>query len=297
MEIKNLMTFVHVAELNSFTKAAQALDYSQSTVSFQIKQLETELDCLLFERVNRTLQLTDKGAELLEYAQKVCHITEEFRQNWDHVGEISGHVHIVTPDSMCETMMLDNYADFYRHYPQIALKFSSADTADMFHLLERNEADIMLTLDSHVYQQNFVIAKERKIATHFVVGSRFPLAGRERLSIREIADMPFLLTEKGMGYRRVLDEALARQQIELQPVLEIGRTDIITAALEDGHAISFLPDFVTKKKVEAGALVRLNVTDVEVDVRQQLIYHKNKWISRALAAFIQYVSEHEFNRG
>ena len=66
MEIRNLLTFVTVAELNSFTRAAQALDYAQSTVSFQIKQLESELDCLLFERINHTLSLTDRGREALE---------------------------------------------------------------------------------------------------------------------------------------------------------------------------------------------------------------------------------------
>ena len=55
MEIRNLISFVHVAELNSFTKAADVLGYSQSTISFQIKQLETELGCLLFERINHSI--------------------------------------------------------------------------------------------------------------------------------------------------------------------------------------------------------------------------------------------------
>ena len=197
---------------------------------------------------------------------------------------------------MCETMMNDNYTDFYSCYPNISLKFSSADTTDMFRLLEHNEADIMLTLDSYVYQNNFIIAKERKISMHFVAGRNFPLAGKKSLSIHDIADKPFLLTEKGMGYRRVLDDALAKQFIELHPILEIGRTDIIMNALASGHAVSFLPDFVTRKKVENGELVYLDVRDVETEVYQQLIYHKRKWISRALEAFIQYVSEHEFHR-
>lgn len=61
MEIRNLISFVHIAEMNSFTKAAEMLGYSQSTISFQIKQLETELGCLLFERINHTITLTDKG--------------------------------------------------------------------------------------------------------------------------------------------------------------------------------------------------------------------------------------------
>ncbi|MBP3543179.1 MAG: LysR family transcriptional regulator, partial [Lachnospiraceae bacterium] len=79
MEIRNLLTFVQVAELNNFTRAAKLLGYSQSTVSFQIKQLEDELDCLLFERINHTISLTAKGRELLTYAQQVNRLTEEFR--------------------------------------------------------------------------------------------------------------------------------------------------------------------------------------------------------------------------
>ena len=80
MEIRNLITFVYVAELNSFTKAAKALDYSQSTVSFQIKQLENELDCLLFERINHKISLTDKGEGLLAFARKIRYLTDEFNQ-------------------------------------------------------------------------------------------------------------------------------------------------------------------------------------------------------------------------
>lgn len=295
MEIRNLLTFVTVAELNSFTKAAQALDYAQSTVSFQIKQLETELDCLLFERINHTLSLTERGKELLLYAQQVCRLTDEFRQHITRDAAVTGHVHILTPDSVCEAMLTENYADFYAHYPGITLKFSTADTDDMFRILDRNEADIMLTLDSHVYHGDYHIAKEARMSTHFVCSADSPLAGR-RLMLEDLQEIPLILTEKGMGYRRVLDDVLARRSIEFKPVLEISRTDIITTLLEAGQHVSFLPDFVTRRKVEEGKLVYLDVVDFSIDIWQQLIYHRGKWISRALETFIQYVSEQEFNR-
>lgn len=297
MEIRNLITFVHVAELNSFTKAARVLDYSQSTISFQIKQLENELDCLLFERINHTLILTDRGRELLEYAQQISRLTEEFRQSLDDARQVSGQVHIVTPDSICEAMMLDHHSDFYRQYPGIRLKFSTADTEDMFRMLDRNEADIMITLDSHVYQKDYIIAKECRMSTHFVVGAASPLAGRSTISIGELVQHPFLLTEKGMGYRGVLDRYLERLSLEIQPILEISRTDIITRLLEGGNAVSFLPDFVTRKQVADGTLTYLEVEGLEIDpIWQQLIYHRNKWISRPLDAFIQYVMAQEFSR-
>lgn len=97
-----------------------------------------------------------------------------------------------------------------------------------------------------------------------------------------------------MGYRRVLDKELAKKSIEISPILEVGRTDIITSLLENGEGISYLPDFVTKKKVNDGKLAYLNITDIQTDIWEQLIYHKNKWVSNCLKAFIEFVTEVEF---
>ena len=80
MELRNLITFTHVAEQGSFTKAAELLGYSQSTVSFQIRQLEEELECLLFERINHTITLTERGRELVSYAHQILALTDEFKE-------------------------------------------------------------------------------------------------------------------------------------------------------------------------------------------------------------------------
>lgn len=296
MEIKNLITFLRVAELNNFTKAAQALDYSQSTVSFQIKQLETELGCQLFERINHSLRLTAEGSELVSYAKEVCRLTDEYHQHRTEEAPVSGDLHVVVPDSLCEAMLLEHYGDFFRRYPGIRLRFSTADTETMFHMLDRNEADVMLTLDSHVYQTNYVIAREKRMPTHFFAGADSPLSREAQLTIADVVRHPMVLTERGMGYRRVLDEALAQRSIAVQPVLEIGRTDIITRILEQGNSVSFLPDFVTREEVAAGKLVQLDVVDFEAHIWQQMIYHRNKWISRALDTFLRYAGEHEFDR-
>lgn len=294
MEIRNLRTFQQVAEKNSFTAAANALGYSQSTVSFQIKQLEEELSCLLFERINHTVTLTEEGLRLLDYAQKVLRLTEEFKQGMVQTDTPGGLVHVVTPDSICEAMMMSNYAAFYRKYPNISLKFSTADTVDMFRMLDRNEADVILTLDSHVYSHEYVIAKEECVQMCFVTGARSKFAEKKALTISELTAQPFVLTERGMGYRRVLDEELAKKSLQLNPILELGRTDIITQVLKNSDCISFLPDFVISDGLNDGSLVRLNVTDVQLEVWKQLIYHRNKWISHSLKCFIEYVKEAEF---
>ena len=291
MEIRHLLTFIHVAELNSFSKAAQSLGYSQSTVSFQIKQLEDELNCLLFERINHTISLTKKGQELLAYAHTITNLTEEFKKNLSQDQTISGHIRIVTPDSICENIILNHYPAFYNTYPKISLKFSTGDTSDMFTSLNRNEADIIFTLDTHVYDQDYVIVKEEKVKVSFVVNPNHPLTKKKNITLEDLIAYPFILTEKNMGYRRVLDKYLAQNSYEVKPILEISRTDLITETLKQHpQAISFLPDFVFEKE----DLVSLEVKDFDADIWKQLIYHKNKWMSSHLDAFIQYFVKNEF---
>ena len=132
MELRNLTTFIHVAELGSFTKAAELLGYSQSTISFQIKQLEEELGCLLFERINHTITLTERGHELVSYAHRICALTDEFKESISMEESLCGHINLVTPDSVCEDMINSHYIDFHNKYPDISIKFTTADTHVMF---------------------------------------------------------------------------------------------------------------------------------------------------------------------
>lgn len=295
MELRNLNTFIQVAELGSFTKAAELLGYSQSTISFQIKQLEDELDCLLFERINHTITLTERGHELISYAHQILSLAEEFKENLTKEQDCSGHIHIVTPDSVCEEMISSHYMDFHKNYPAISIKFTTADTSVMFDMLDHNEADAIITLDSHSYRNDYVIAKEQLLSMHFVTSAQSKFAGIKNLTIKDIINEPFILTEYGQGYRRVFDKELAKKSLDITPVLEIGRTDIITSILAQSNMISYLPDFVTKPLIESGSLCYLDVTDMNIDIWKQLIYHKNKWISKSLKAFIEYVKAVEFS--
>ena len=295
MELRNLTTFIHVAELGSFTKAAEQLGYSQSTISFQIKQLEDELGCLLFERINHTITLTERGHELVSYAHKICALTEDFKDSLATENECTGSIHIVTPDSVCEELIQNYYIDFHKKHPSVSIKFTTADTLVMCSMLDHNEADLIITLDSHTYQRDYVIAKEEPLSMHFVtsVGSKF--ANRKKLSVKDIINEPFILTEYGQGYRRVFDKELAKKSLEITPVLEIGRTDIITRLLVQSDMISFLPDFVTKEYVDKGQLCYLDVADMKIEIWKQLIYHKNKWISKSIKLFIDFLKESEFS--
>ena len=166
----------------------------------------------------------------------------------------------------------------------------------MFRLLDHNDVDIICTLDNHIYNTNYVIADEEKIGVHFVVSSANPLAKKPALKIEDLLDQPFFLTEKGMSYRRLMDEMLARDSMEIQPVLETGRADLICDLVEKGIGISFLPDYVTEDAVCRGTLVRLNIPGYEPDLWKQILYHRDKWVSPQMQAVISHLSSLSLNQ-
>lgn len=294
MDIKNLVTFMYVAELNSFTKAAEVLGYSQSTISFQIKQLENELDSQLFERINRTVALTDKGRDVLKYAQQITNLTQELQKNIHNDTEIKGDVRLAMADSLCNSMLSDHFADFRQRYPGITLKIFASGTEEMFRLINHNEVDAILTLDNHIYNAEYIIMQEEQVDTHFVASPENPICKKKSLSIYDLLEEPFILTEKGMSYRRLMEEKLAEMSLEIIPILEIGGTNMICSLVEQNIGISLLPDYVTDQSVKAGKLTYLNVPDFEIKVWKQLLYHRDKWISPQIDSVLHHCIEREF---
>ena len=291
MDIRSLTTFLYVSELNSFTRAGDALGYSQSTVSFQIKQLENELGVRLFERVNHTISLTDKGREVLQYAHRMIRLSQDLETALKESGRVSGHIRLAMADSLCPLFFNPSYMLYRSRYPGISIKITAVGTEEMFRQLDRNEADLVFTLDNHIYHAEHRILQEKKIAAHFVAAASHPLAARGSLSVQELMDEPFLLTERGMSYRRLLDEQLAARSLEIAPVLEMGSAERICRLVGQNAGLSFLPDYVTEPAVRAGEVCRLPVEDFEVEVWLQLLHHRDKWISPAMEVVIGYCRE------
>lgn len=293
MDLKNLTTFIHVAELGSFTKASQALGFSQSTISFQIRQLEEELEYPLFERINRTVVLTDKGREVLAYAHQIRKLTAELKHTMSEEGPIGGTVRFAMADSLCNSLLGEHYPVFREAHPGISLKIITAGTEEMFRLMDHNEVDAMLTLESHIYNTEYVIVQEEPVQVHFVASVNSGLA--QQLPLAELVKQPFILTEKGMSYRRMLEEQLAQHSLEILPVLEVGNPHLICDLVQQGIGVSFLPDFVTEKAKAEGKIMYLDIPDIEVTIWKQLLHHRDKWISPQIGLVLQYCAEMEFH--
>lgn len=290
MDLRALNIFIEVAELGSFTRAGEKLGYSQPTISFQIKQLEKEMGVSLFDRIGHTVSLTDAGRDALSYAQNICHMSQEMVLGTAGRREPSGVLRLGMADSLCAPLIAGSFGEFRSAYPKVSLQIVTGDTGELLEYLDHNEADMICTIDDRVYDTNYVIANEEEIGVHFVASSQSELADREETCVEELLAQPFLLTEKGMSYRRMMDEKLARSSRAIQPVLETGRADLICSLVEKNMGITFLPDYVTEEGVKCGRLVRLNVPDFQVVVWKQLLYRREKWVSLQMQAMIDHMA-------
>ena len=284
MDIKNLETFVMVNELKSFT---------QSTVSFQIKQLENELGIPLFERISHTVTLTNEGQKLLPLAHQILRL-------WAEAGHIAGNtapagiVRIAIAESLSSWQFHSHFKDFHDRYPGIRLKLIAASTDDMFQMLGQNQVDIVYTLDRRIYSHHYMTALEAPVNIHFVTSPRHPLAKEKKVDIGKLLDYPLLLTEKNMSYRAILDEILAARGLETTPAMETGDTQLICSLLRQDIGISYLPEFVVQEDLANGRLVSLPVSDMPTPgIWRQLLYHRNKWISPELTCVIDYLKEQQ----
>ena len=291
MDLHSLNIFIQVAELNSFTRAGEKLGYSQPTVSFQIKQLERQLGIQLFERIGHTVSLTDAGRQALAYAQQICHLSEEMSLSASHNYEPSGVIRLAMANSLCSPLVVSGFAEFRCTYPNISLKVITAGTDDMFRLLDHNEADIVCTLDKHIYDTTYIIADEERVGIHFVCSAHNPLSQMTSPTIQDLLSHPFILTEKGMSYRRLLDEYLARDMIDIHPVLELGDADQICRLVQDNIGISFLPDYVTEEAARNGTITRLQVRDFQPELWKQFIYHRDKWMAQPIQAVLNHLCQ------
>lgn len=290
MDFRGLQTFMEVAELKSFTRAAERLGYSQPTVSFQIRQLEQELGVPLFDRIGHIVSLTDAGREALQYAHQICNLSREMAMITREEQPVSGILRLGMADSLCSPLIARDFSIFRQTFPGIRLQILAGGTDELFRMLDHNEVDLICTMDNRVYDTAYVTAQEEPIGVHFVVSAENPLAAERRIDLVQLLDQPFLLTEKGISYRRLMDEQLAIHSLEVHPVLETARADIICDLAVQNMGVSFLPDYVTREAVRAGKLVRLEVPECSVTVWKQIIYRKDKWLSPQMHAMIDYLA-------
>ena len=294
MEFRNMKTFLKVSDLQSFTKAAEELGYSQSTVTVQIKQLEEELGVLLFERIGKNVKLTEQGRVFRSQAREIVHAVEQLRSTMGETEQIRGSLRVGTVDSLCTKRMPYILQEFRKHCPLVETVVRTGSNETLYDMVQKNEVDLIYFLDRRQFRDDWVKVMEQEEPAHFVAASGHPLTNEGFVTLTELLAEPLLLTERGMSYRRSLEIAVAMEELELRPVLELANTDVLVNLVIHNAGVAYFPDFITEEHVEAGELAVIQcVMDVE-PVWSQLIYHKDKLLTPQMKVFMDILQNMDF---
>lgn len=288
--IRQLQIFESVAKFLSYTRASEALYLSQPAVSMQIKQLETELEMPLFERMGKTLYLTDTGVELLNYARTISQQLIELDSVMTEMrGSQRGRLTIAVA-STANSFALKILGEFYKKFAGTTINLDVTNRESLLKHLNDNTVDMVIMgqppegmdVDATPFLANplVVIAPKGHL-----------LEDQKAIPLSVLQQETFIMREHGSGTRIAMERFFEENGYSISSVMEMSSNEAINQAVEAGLGLGI----VSYHTLEWGlALERLAVLDVEsfpIMRHWYLVHRKSKRLTALSSAFKQLVIE------
>lgn len=286
MELRNIKTFIKVAEIGNFSKAASDLGYAQSTVTMQIQMLERELQVTLFERNGKRAALSAAGKEFLEYAYNMERCEAMAIEHFAADTEPRGDICVGVMETICASHYGEIFREFRKKYPKVNLKVVVATTLECMELLGKGKLDVILTVDKKINHPNWLTAHEIPTEICFFCSSDHPFAGKSGIPIEDLIQENFIQIEAGCNYRQAFEQYLSEQGKGISNVLEIGYTRLIIDGVAENLGVSLLPKFTLEEALEEKRIALFSAQNYSISMSMQVIYSKKRWTTPALKAFL-----------
>ncbi|MGY3336973.1 DNA-binding transcriptional LysR family regulator [Streptomyces filamentosus] len=285
MELRLLATFEKVAEVLSFTRAAAELGYAQSSVTAQIKALETSLGAGLFDRLGGRIRLTPAGERLLPYARRMAELAEEARTAVAD-GEAAGTITVGTMESLT-TYRLPPLLEYVHHrHPGVRLSLRPTLGDATRQALRQGTYDLGFLMEAgteHEGLESEVLAPE---PLALVAAPGHPLAGRTGLTAADLTDAALVGTEPGCAYRDLFEAELAAGGAAAPAFLEFGTIEASKRAVASGLGIALLPRITVQEELASGALVTLG-WEPPFTLFTQLAWRRGKRLPAHVRLFVE----------
>ena len=265
MDARQLEIFVKVAELGSFSKAAEALFLTQPTVSEHIRGLEEELGVRLLDRLGRGAAPTKAGQLLLGYGRRILELHREARQALDQFqGRMSGELVIAASTIPGEYVLPALIGRFKEKYPDIAISLLIGDTQRVVEWVLEGRAELAVAgaqIDHRALEYRELMPDELVL----VVSAAHPWHGKKTATLEEVRAEPLIVRERGSGSRQALEKALAEVGLDLSDFMvvgEMGSTQAIKQGVKAGVGISLISKRAVAEECQHGTLHCVKVKDL-----------------------------------
>ena len=289
MEIRQLKTFRTVAQLLSFNRAAEHLNYAQSSISAQIQTLEQELGVKLFDRLGRGILLTEAGALLLQYAEKILDLAKETRSEVTGSKELKGSLTIKVPETFGVHRLPPVIKDFRSRFPKVRLRFTNCSHEGLQKDLRKGVTDLAFLL-SESFQVADLEAEVLEIENLVLVAHPdHPLTRQTIVTARDLEGETILFSKVDCSYRRSLEAALNLEKVRYDTTLEFNSVSAIKQYVMTGIGITILPEVTVAEDIIQGRLSVLPWDGGGIEVAAMMIWYKDRWLSPSLSAFMEVV--------
>lgn len=279
MNTKNLVTFKTILEVGSFQKAADKLGYTQSTVAFQIKQLEEELALKLFEKIGRRMELTQAGKDIMPYVDMILQGTEQISNYGKSLSEISGSLKLAIPDSILIYNMQPFMQAFTHEAPNVQLIVNSIQSGEINPSIADGTADIGINCEKDSYPDSVV---HKKLGKYKAVLVASPFAKNNLLDFitpHQRKPISLICNEPDGYYQLDMDKYLSEKDILLNPSMKVQSIEAVKRCVMNNLGIAVVPTYSIGEELKNGSLMPIKTELDEKTYDSFYIYHKNKWIS------------------
>ena len=287
MELKYLQTFRTIVDTGSFLHAAKKLNYTQSTITFQIQQLEQELSVKLFERIGRKMHLTQAGNDILPYVDTILQNVEYLENFKNEYDELHGSLRIALPESLLTYQMQPVLKEFHEQAPNVQLSLQALNCFAIRNQIVAGNVDMGIHYDIGGYGATMMVEKLKSFSLTLAANSRLDEDGFDFTSPDKKINIQLLSNDPESIYQKRFDNYLKEKKITLSGTMEMGGLEAIKRSLLSDLGISYLPTFIIEDELKQGTLKALKTDMKDNTVMAVCVYHKNKWITPAMELFIQ----------
>jgi DNA-binding transcriptional LysR family regulator len=290
MDFKQVQTFYVLSEELNFTKAADKLGYTQSCITQHIRKLEEELGVSLFDRIGKKVTLTEAGRRLIPTASQLLKISQNLSELSKETSGETGPIRIGVCDSLCIEKMPAIIKVFRQAYPNVDIYLKILKCSEFLSELRENKIDLAYTIGYLNKIPEIKYTAETVEQVLVLASPDHPLVLKKKLTPRDFDAVPLIMAEPAAYYRRNFLNELERSGITPKIILETESIQAIKNLTESGLGVCVLPKAAAGAEIKAGKLVPLDYT-CDYNIRSQIIWHKDKWLSSGMKEFIRIAEE------
>ena len=286
MDIQNIRAFLMVAETTSFSRAAEKLFITQPAISKRIATLEYSLDCKLFDRLGKKVQLTQAGLALLpSYQRVVAEINEGKRIISTLRTEVSGHMKFGTSHHIGLHRLPPILRKYTRQYPEVELDIQFMDSEQAASLILKGDIELALITLADNIEQPLTTIPIWTDSMFCVVAKDHPLAKKRNITVKQLSEHGVLLQSQSTHTRDIIDQAL-KLNSDVKIIMESNYLETIKAMIQNGLGWGVLPLSMIDK-----SLKKLTIKNVSMERHLGVLLHESRTLSSPANALLETLKE------